>query len=210
MTKKDNTSKSEVKEETKKSFTLDEAILYVQKNAHKIVKDSENPHFKSKYAELPDIWKAIEGAMGEVGLRVRNRLDVCGELGDTFTTDIVHIETGQMETSTCRIILQKPNAQNLGSFVTYMRRYNLTMMLNLMIVEDDDGNMASSEDVAVPSKTFDEFQEAIRDAKNIDELKRTLEGINKHVEGMDGVKLSAAQKDILTTLKNRRKEALSE
>jgi len=121
---------------------LYEAILKVQQSAPFIDKSAANPFFKSKYADLPAIWKAVKESMGENGLLVTHSM-TAGNDGEFIVTKIIHAKTGQEMESISKITLSKVTAQEYGSYITYMRRYALSAMLGLVTDEDDDGNKAS-------------------------------------------------------------------
>lgn len=119
------------------------AMAQVQQKAPFIDKDATNPHFKSKYADLPAIWRGIKEIVGEAGLLVNHSMD-CIDGNDYITTKIIHVESGEHIESRSRIMLSKSTAQEYGSYITYMRRYALTAMLGIVTDDDDDGNAASN------------------------------------------------------------------
>ena len=119
------------------------SMLAVQQAAPAIDKSAKNPFFKSKYADLPTVWAAIREIMGDNNLLVYHYMTVEGD-DDAITTRIVHTETKDYVESKSRILLQKANAQDYGSYITYMRRYALTAMLGLVTDEDDDGDKAAN------------------------------------------------------------------
>lgn len=59
----------------------------------------------------------------------------------SITTEITDTESGESVKSSFPVHGSKP--QEIGSSITYARRYNLTALLNLDIDEDDDGNAAN-------------------------------------------------------------------
>jgi len=71
-------------------------------------------------------------------------------------TKLIHIDTGQMIESVYDILCKDAtNPQQLGSGVTYARRYSLSSLLGLNIDDgsDDDGNSATG-NVAPQSKAI--------------------------------------------------------
>lgn len=104
-------------------------------------RDSNNPHFKSKYADLASVWLACREALTSNGLSV---VQGCGEVVDGklhMTTRLLHA-SGQWLEDTLSLPLGKMDAQGYGSAVTYARRYALAAMVGVS-PEDDDGNAAS-------------------------------------------------------------------
>jgi len=115
------------------------AFLKMQRELGKAKKSSDNPFFKSKYADLASVHEACEDAMIANGFGVTQGHGL--EPVPHLYTRLIHA-SGQWFESAMPLILVKQDAQALGSFTTYARRYALVAMLN-MLAEDDDGNAAS-------------------------------------------------------------------
>jgi ERF superfamily len=104
-------------------------------------KDSANPFFKSKYADLSSVAQAISTALASHKL---GYIQVSHERENSaaIETIIVH-ESG--ETYSCGIVacpVSKADAQGYGSAITYCRRYSLSAAFGVC-PEDDDGNAAA-------------------------------------------------------------------
>ena len=81
-------------------------------------------------------------------------------------TELVHIETGDKLESDMDLLTVKADMQQLGSAVTYARRYSLLPLLNIE-TEDDDGNLASGKAKSFDEmETLDDFINAIKSAKS--------------------------------------------
>lgn len=117
------------------------AMAKVQKTIEGAIKDSSNPHFKSKYADLGSVWAAWQKVGPENGLAVMQFPGECAEGRMAMTTLLTH-SSGQWVQSTLSIPLQKVDAQGYGSATTYARRYALAAAVGIA-PEDDDGNAAS-------------------------------------------------------------------
>jgi hypothetical protein len=103
----------------------------------KVVKNSTNPHFKNKYADINGLIETVEPILLEQGLLL---LQPIAE--GIISTSIIDIESGQSVVSSMRLPdIQDP--QKIGSAVTYYRRYTLQSLLSLQ-AEDDDANSASA------------------------------------------------------------------
>jgi hypothetical protein len=103
----------------------------------KVVKNSTNPHFKNKYADINGLIETVEPVLLEYGLLL---LQPIAE--GIISTSIIDIESGQSVVSSMRLPeIQDP--QKVGSAVTYYRRYTLQSLLSLQ-AEDDDANSASA------------------------------------------------------------------
>lgn len=104
-------------------------------------KDTANPFFKSKYANLESVVGVIRPAIEKFGLSF---IQVCHDwdVGAKVETIILH-ESG--EWLSCGIMAApatKADAQGFGSALTYARRYSLSAAFGVA-TEDDDGNAAS-------------------------------------------------------------------
>jgi len=99
------------------------------------VKDSKNPFFKSSYADLGSVIKAIKEPFAKFGLGyVQFPIGEGGVIG--VKTRIVH-ESGQWMESEFTMPLSKVDPQALGSAITYFRRYSLQAMVGIPSVDDD-------------------------------------------------------------------------
>jgi hypothetical protein len=113
-----------------------------------VKKNSRNPHFKSKYADLSNIIEAIRPLANE-GVWYRQALRQCtgGVEVETF-----YIGFGQeISAGTLFMPADRGNAQGYGSALTYARRYALQTAFGLA-AEDDDGNAASKQPSNLISK----------------------------------------------------------
>lgn len=115
------------------------ALIKFNSLVGKIIKDADNPFFKSKYAALPDILSAIRTPLYEAGLTI-NQFPTGNH---SLTTILIHAESGEYMMSTYEMKPTKDDPQGLGSCITYQRRYAIGAILSLNIDDDDDGNEAS-------------------------------------------------------------------
>lgn len=111
-------------------------LLLFQQQIHGIKKDAKNPHFKSNYASLPQILSEVKPLLSELGLILLQPI-----ADGKVETTIIDSETGDKITSDF-ILPSNGTPQQIGSAITYYRRYLLAGMLSLEI-EDDDANTAS-------------------------------------------------------------------
>lgn len=117
------------------------ALVKAQAKMDGALKDSANPFFKSKYADLSSVVSAIKPVAAEFGLgyiQVSHNVDNHAAI----ETVIVH-ESG--ESFSCGIVsvpVAKVDAQGFGSAMTYARRYSLSAAFGVC-PEDDDGNAAA-------------------------------------------------------------------
>lgn len=102
-------------------------------------KNSANPHFKSKYADLGAVIEAIRPvAQHGIWFRQATLPDENGITVETF-----YIGHGaSISAGVLHMPADKRNPQGFGSALTYARRYALQTAFGLA-TEDDDGNAAS-------------------------------------------------------------------
>ena len=102
--------------------------------------DSENPHFKSKYASLGSIILAVKKGLTTNGLAISQML-VENEKGMALETTLFH-SSGQWLSGAVPVMLDKQNMQGLGSAITYAKRYAIAAILGVVADQDDDGEAA--------------------------------------------------------------------
>jgi hypothetical protein len=104
-------------------------------------KDSLNPHFRSRYADLGAVWDACRDALAENELSVL-QLPTAAEPGYCgLETILLHV-SGEFVSSTAQIPLGKNEPQGYGSALTYLRRYSLAALLGIVADDDDDASAA--------------------------------------------------------------------
>lgn len=118
------------------------AMFEIQKKLGPVPKQSENPFFKKKYADLLTIWKHVHDSLFEAGMFVIQTGEASGVGTLSLTTTIMHAESQQYISGTMTFSLSKPDPQQTGSAVTYARRYGLSAILGLMTDKDDDAEGA--------------------------------------------------------------------
>ena len=124
-----------------------------------LIKDGRNPHFKSTYATLGAVHAVVREKLSEEDIDV---LEVT-EVRDGVT--IQRIVLYDLAEGAIGLVSEMPlvckdpgNPQQMGSAMTYYRRYLLTAICGLC-PEDDDGNAASQ-----PRPTVSPDKEKAREA----------------------------------------------
>jgi len=120
---------------------LSKALCKAQSEMGGAVKDSSNPFFKSSYADLGSVIKAIKEPFAANGLSY-TQFPVREENAAGVETILLH-ESGQWIKSSYTLPLSKFDAQSAGSCLTYARRYALQAIAGIPAV-DDDGNDATA------------------------------------------------------------------
>ena len=124
-----------------KHENLTAALAAFHTDLPKVGKNKINPHFKSKYAGLDDIAEAVLPALGKHGLAFV-AAPTLTEHGFALVCTLKHETGGQVAGSWPLPSGGKP--QDLGSALTYARRYMLTALTGVAPDEDDDGNGAQN------------------------------------------------------------------
>lgn len=119
------------------------ALAKVKANLSTVKKSSNNPFFKSKYADLNAHLDVVEPLLESNGLLLVQPTSTVAEgNGNIVSSRIYHTESGQFIEASMKLIGEN-DMQKAGSAVTYARRYTLGALLSMQAV-DDDGNDASS------------------------------------------------------------------
>lgn len=120
------------------------ALLAAREGIHPAKKDAVNPHFKSRYADLAAVLDSVQGPLAANRIIVLNPIRPAEpELGGLELSCVLVHESGQWIRSRAILPTQltaKP--QEVGSAITYYRRYLLAALLSIA-TEDDDGEAAT-------------------------------------------------------------------
>lgn len=117
------------------------ALSKAQASIGPAIKDSYNPFFKSKYADLSSVWAACKEPLTKNGLAVVQTMSA--QEGKMFLITTLTHSSGQWMSSTLPICPMKNDPQGLGSAITYLRRYSLASITGVT-TDDDDGQSAST------------------------------------------------------------------
>lgn len=112
-------------------------------------KDGENPHFRSSYSTLASVWDAIRIPLSSNGLSVVQSVSTLyaeGRVSVSVETTLLH-SSGQWVASSLELPVGKPDAQGIGSAITYGRRYGISALVGATADDDDDGSAASADPV---------------------------------------------------------------
>ena len=103
-------------------------------------KDTDNPFFKSKYADLAGVWESVRDllAANELAFVQLPTTDAA----KVSVTGILYHSSGESIESTITGSARDATPQSIGSCITYLRRYQMSAMLGIA-PEDDDGAAAS-------------------------------------------------------------------
>lgn len=127
------------------------AFVKAQKEFGVLLKDSNNPFFKSKYADLSSCVGTVLNALNNNGIGL---IQNCHESdnGVIVETVFVHESGEQLSCGKLHVPAIKQDPQQYGSALTYARRYSLMAACGIA-PEDDDGNAASQQKPKVTATT---------------------------------------------------------
>ena len=116
------------------------AFVKAQKNFAPAIKQSTNPHFKSKYVDLAGCVEAVIDALNSNGIAlIQNTHE--SDTGVIVETVFLHESGEAMTCGKLHVPAAKQDPQGYGSALTYARRYSLMAACGI-VPEDDDGNAA--------------------------------------------------------------------
>ncbi len=119
------------------------ALSKAQSEFKTVPQSGKNPFHKSTYSTLKDCWDVARPVLARHGLSVLQFPDVLHDNNFVLRTIVMH-ESGESIEGVQPVLATKPDAQSMGSALTYARRYGLTAALGLCSGdEDDDGNAAT-------------------------------------------------------------------
>jgi hypothetical protein len=118
------------------------ALSKMQSELPSAKKDSNNPFFKSKYADLVAVFEACREPLAKYNLCVSQLVHTINDQKVLVT--ILGHASGQWIKSISPIIVGKQDIQGFGAGITYIRRYALVSLLGI-IQDDDDGRGALSD-----------------------------------------------------------------
>lgn len=111
------------------------ALSKAQADITGALKDSSNPFFKSKYADLASCWDACRKQLSANGLAVIQTTDIIADNLVLITT-LAH-SSGEWVKSITPILMKDHSPQAQGSGITYARRYALAAIVGLAQIDDD-------------------------------------------------------------------------
>lgn len=126
------------------------AFIKFQSELKPVKEEAWNPHFKSTFADLSSILKAVTPLLAKNNLGV---LQTCRvqESGTVLQTRIVHVSGEEIVSEMVLPFL--PDPQKFGSLLTYYKRYQLQATLGVATKDEDDDGSHASEGASGPSRS---------------------------------------------------------
>jgi hypothetical protein len=134
-----NTYQSEKINELAKAFSK------AQSEYSSVIYNRENPYFKSQYADLHAILKAVRPALAANGLSFYQYTEISDGTGATILHSRLLHQSGQWIETKSRLIPAKNDQQTYGSTLTYQKRYAAMTLLGITAsndIIDDDAEIA--------------------------------------------------------------------
>lgn len=152
---------------------LYEALAKTQLEMSTAKTDKRNPYFKSKYADLNSVVIASRSFLARNGICVTQRTFKADSGMDFLHTRMGH-SSGQWIASNIEVKPLKGDIQSLGSYLTYLRRYQYAALVGVITGDDDDGESAMKE-------TRIEATEAREITENLSINRTQLETLSKEL-----------------------------
>ena len=111
------------------------ALSKAQADITGALKDSSNPFFKSKYADLASCWDACRKQLAANGLCVIQTTGMT-DAGLVLITTLAH-SSGEWIVGYLPVAAKDSSPQAQGSGITYARRYALAAIVGLAQIDDD-------------------------------------------------------------------------
>jgi hypothetical protein len=155
------------------------ALVKAQKAFGPALKQSTNPHFKSKYVDLASCVEAVIDALNDNGIFLSQHTYEHNE-GIVIETVFTHESGEQMNCGRLFFPANRHDPQGFMSCLTYIRRASL-MAATGQAPEDDDGNQASKPKTPnLPIKSHVEPEklglliDKMKEAENEEQLKASF------------------------------------
>ena len=180
------------------------ALAKAQGQMKGAIKDSANPFFKSKYADLASVVEAIRAAFSANGLSYIQTVEPSEKDEVRVETTLLHASGEWISCGVLALPVSKVDAQGYGSALTYCRRYSLSAAAGVSTELDDDGNAASAAKPKIAMDCTDHIS-AFHSAATLDDLQTAFKTAYKEAQTLqDSMAMST-----LTNAKNKRKAELA-
>ena len=151
------------------------ALCKVQGSMIGAVKDSSNPFFKSKYADLASVWESCRAQLAANNLCVIQTTEM-GEHGAVLVTTLAH-SSGEWIRGVFPIKTKDESPQVFLSALTYARRGSLAAIVGIAQI-DDDGESAQGRKVVVTPELSMSLTTKVASCNTIDDLTALYKSIS--------------------------------
>jgi len=183
------------------------------------VKDSSNPFFKSKYADLHHVWEAVRGPLSSNSLTVLQATNVVNN--KLFVVTTIGHSSGQWMKSITPVKAMKEDPQAMGSAITYARRYSLAAICGIAQMDDDAESAMSRNtikgqtsgekiDLVKINKAAEYIKETINADIEEDERKGKLQAAYDRISNDENLEITKQLNDFAPGTKRKYKNILSD
>jgi ERF superfamily protein len=142
--------------------------------------------FSYSYADLADIWEAIRKPLSDNELAVTQLF--VAELGKNYLQTMIIHSSGEWMKSLLELDSHE-KIQELGSEITYLRRYGISSILGIVADEDEDGQAAHHSSKRAPIAQLPKNENAVVEkAKPPTLTKPQVEEIKKLIQNYPYIK----------------------
>lgn len=118
-------------------------VPVIPKNRTAKIPTKTGGSYSYQYADLSDMLAAIREPLRRNGLAVTQMLTGASSAANMAICTKLWHESGQCESATFEFPVAGRSPQEIGSLITYMKRYALSAALGISTDDDDDGNTAT-------------------------------------------------------------------
>lgn len=190
---------------------ISDALAKAQAVLTNPAKDAENPHFRSRYASLDTGLNIVRKALSANNIAFTQGTRLDGEL--LILETLLSHSSGEWMQSEYPVARFPVKQQDLGSAMTYAKRYSLFGLVGIAGEDDDDGNAANTRDIparrqpepvskptALPpdesKRIFDIMAETLIMAESVEEIDGWLSKNLKAIETLNEDHKAALRKSI--------------
>ena len=148
--------------------TIADALASAQAELTDPPKDSVNPHFKSRYADLATVLKTVRPVLSKHGIALTQTTNYA----EGVLVLVTRLSWRDEEiVGHYPVIPQQSTPQGYGSALTYARRYAIQAIVGVAADEDDDGNAASAKPSASNVDDLAAFIAKVKACNDLDDLR---------------------------------------
>lgn len=126
------------------------ALMKAQAEMGSVKFNKENPHFRSRYADLTAIREATLSILHKHGLLITHTIEHSSTAGWYVRGCLLHPASDKFVVADFPLGDTANKPQQAGSAITYGRRYTWSALCGLVTEEDDDANAAQAKIVERP------------------------------------------------------------
>jgi len=124
------------KDDASKVGQISSALVNAQKEIHGVLKNKSGI-YDNEYADLGEIIKAVQPALNKNGIAISHEFGISQDHKILYViTNLIH-ESGERISNKIGMPIIKNDPHQIGSLITYGRRYGLSSIISLGQYDDD-------------------------------------------------------------------------